>query len=237
MIDASLSGDLFLHGFGNQLLIGAGVTLKLAIASLGVGLVLGLLGASAKLSSFAVLRWIANLYTTLIRGIPELLTVLIIYYGATTVLMSIASQFGYEEYIEIGPFAAGVTALGLTFGAYATEVFRGALMAIPKGQHEAATALGMGQIRKFYRIILPQVWRIALPGLGNLFLVLLKDTALVSVVGLDDIMRKANIAVSSTKEPFLFFAAAAVLYLILTIVSMVLVHYMEKFANRGIKRA
>ncbi len=225
-----------LHGFGDQLLQGAVVTIELALYSLFVGLILGLLGASAKLSSYKVLRWIAHGYTTIIRGIPELLTVLIIYFGATSVLMAIAGLFGYDEYIEVGAFAAGVIALGLTFGAYATEVFRGALQAIPKGQHEAATALGMGPIRKFYRIILPQVWRVALPGLGNLFLVLLKDTALVSVVGLDDIMRKANIAVSSTKEPFLFYLVAAFMYLALTIISMVFVSYMEKRASRGLTR-
>lgn len=226
-----------LHGFGNQLWLGVLITVELAFASLALGLILGLLGASAKLSSIKVLKGIAEVYTTVIRGIPELLTVLIIYFGATTVLMSIASLFGYDEYIEIGPFAAGVTALGLTFGAYATEVFRGALQAIPKGQKEAAIALGMGKTHTFFRIILPQVWRLALPGLGNLFLVLLKDTALVSVVGLDDIMRKANIAVSSTKEPFLFYAAAAFLYLGLTIISMAIVHLLEKRANRGIKGA
>ncbi|MEO9654491.1 ABC transporter permease [Marinomonas sp.] len=225
-----------LHGFGDQLLLGAVVTLELALSSLVLGLFLGLLGASAKLSSVRVLQWIANGYTTIIRGVPELLTVLIIYFGATSVLMAIASLFGYDEYIEVGAFAAGVTALGLTFGAYATEVFRGALQSIPKGQHEAATVLGMSSMRKFRRIILPQVWRIALPGLGNLFLVLLKDTALVSVVGLEDIMRKANVAVSSTKEPFLFYLVAAFMYLGLTIISMVLVSYMEKRANRGLTR-
>lgn len=225
-----------LYGFGNQLLQGAMVTLQLALSSLAVGLILGLLGASAKLSSVKAFRWLANAYTTVIRGIPELLTVLIIYFGATQVLMAIAGLFGYQEYIEISSFAAGVTALGLTFGAYATEVFRGALQSIPKGQHEAAIALGMGSIRKFYRIILPQVWLVSLPGLGNLFLVLLKDTALVSVVGLDDIMRKANIAVSNTKEAFLFYLVAALMYLLLTIVSMVLVSYMEKRASRGLAR-
>ncbi|MBD5772374.1 ABC transporter permease [Marinomonas colpomeniae] len=225
-----------LHGFGDQLLQGAVVTLELALCSLFVGLILGLLGASAKLSSIKTIRWIAHGYTTIIRGIPELLTVLIIYFGATSVLMAIAGLFGYEEYIEVGAFAAGVTALGLTFGAYATEVFRGALQSIPQGQHESAIALGMGPVRRFYRIILPQVWRIALPGLGNLFLVLLKDTALVSVVGLEDIMRKANIAVSSTKQAFLFYLVAAFMYLALTIVSMLLVSYMEKRASRGITR-
>jgi len=225
-----------LHGFGDQLLQGAVVTLELALSSLFVGLILGLLGASAKLSSIKAFRWIANGYTTIIRGIPELLTVLIIYFGATSVLMGIAGLFGYNEYIEVGAFAAGVTALGLTFGAYATEVFRGALQSIPKGQHEAAIALGMGPIRKFYGIILPQVWRVALPGIGNLFLVLLKDTALVSVVGLEDIMRKANIAVNNTKQAFLFYLVAALMYLVLTILSMMLVSYLEKRANRGLTR-
>ncbi len=173
-------------------------------------------------------------YTSLIRGIPELLTVLIIYYGATSVLMGIASWFGYDEYIEISPFAAGVTALGLTFGAYATEVFRGAMMAIPKGQREAGMVLGMSRARIFLRITLPQVWLHALPGIGNLFLVLLKDTALVSVIGLEEIMRKANVAVGFTKEPFLFYMAAACIYLVLTIISMMGIHYMEQRAGRRI---
>ena len=148
---------LELHGFEDQLLAGAIVTVKLALAALAVGLILGLLGASAKLSRFRVARAIASGYTGLVRGLPELLTVLIIYFGATTVLMGIASQFGYDEYIEIGPFAAGVTALGLTFGAYATEVFRGAIQSIPAGQREAGLALGMSKLRIFFRITLPQV--------------------------------------------------------------------------------
>ncbi len=226
-----------LKGFGPQLWEGTLITLELAIASLLLGLVLGLLGASAKLSSFGPARALATAYTTVIRGIPELLTVLIIYFGATTVLMGIASWFGYDEYIEISPFAAGVTALGFTFGAYATEVFRGAMMAIPGGQREAGLVLGMSRVRIFMRITLPQVWRLALPGLGNLFLVLLKDTALVSVIGLEDIMRKANVAVGFTKEPFLFYMTAAFIYLALTIVSMVGIHYLEKRANRGLVRS
>ncbi|WP_027857947.1 ABC transporter permease [Marinobacterium jannaschii] len=225
-----------LQGFGDQLLAGTLVTIELALASLLVGLVLGIAGASAKLSDNRIARSIANAYTTCIRGIPELLTVLIIYFGATTVLMAVASQFGYDEYIEISPFAAGVTALGLTFGAYATEVFRGAIQAIPGGQREAGQALGMGRMQIFLRLIMPQMWRLALPGLGNLFLVLLKDTALVSVIGLEDIMRKANVAVGFTKEPFLFYLLAAFIYLSLTIVTMVLVHYLEKRANRGLER-
>lgn len=225
-----------LRGFGPQLWEGTIITLELAMVSLVVGLILGLLGASAKLSAFRPARILATAYTTVLRGIPELLTVLIIYFGATSVLMGIASWFGYDEYIEISPFAAGVTALGLTFGAYATEVFRGAIMAIPEGQREAGLVLGMSRLRIFMRITLPQVWRLALPGLGNLFLVLLKDTALVSVIGLEDIMRKANVAVGFTKEPFLFYMAAALIYLTLTIISMVAIHYLEKRTNRGMVR-
>lgn len=225
------------RGFGDQLLAGALVTIELAMASLVLGLILGLLAASARLSGNRIARSISVGYTTVIRGIPELLTVLIIYFGAATVLMAVASMFGYDEYIEVGPFAAGVVALGLTFGAYSSEVFRGAMMAIPKGQREAGLVIGMSKFKIFYRITLPQLWRLALPGLGNLFLVLLKDTALVSVVGLDDIMKKTGEAVSYTKEPFTFYLAAAFIYLSLTIVSMVFIHYMEKRNNRWVGRA
>lgn len=227
---------LDLKGFGDQLWAGTLVTVELAMSALALGLVLGLLGAAAKLSNYRPARALATGYTSLIRGIPELLTVLIIYFGATTVLMAIASWFGYDEYIEISPFIAGVTALGLTFGAYATEVLRGAMQAIPKGQREAGMVLGMSRLRTFYRITLPQVWRLALPGLGNLFLVLLKDTALVSVIGLEDIMRKANVAVGFTKEPFLFYMTAAFIYLALTIVSMLGIHFLEKRANYAYMR-
>ncbi|MFT5721527.1 MAG: His/Glu/Gln/Arg/opine family amino acid ABC transporter permease subunit [Motiliproteus sp.] len=227
---------LDLHGFGDQLLAGTWVTLQLALCSLSLGLVFGLTGAAAKLSGFAPARALATFYTSLIRGIPELLTVLIIYFGATTVLMAIASNFGYEEYIEISPFIAGVIALSLTFGAYSTEVLRGAMLAIPKGQSEAAEALGMSSLRIFFRITLPQVWRLALPGLGNLFLVLLKDTALVSVIGLEDIMRKANVAVGFTKEPFLFYMTAAAIYLVLTVITMLVIHWLERRANYAYMR-
>ncbi|MCV6611510.1 MAG: ABC transporter permease [Amphritea sp.] len=226
-----------IRGFGDQLWAGTQVTIELALASLLLGLVLGLLGATARLSGNRIARSISVAYTTVIRGIPELLTVLIIYFGATTALMSVAGLFGYEEYIEVGPFAAGVVALGLTFGAYASEVFRGAIQAIPPGQREAGLAIGMSKLKIFWRITLPQLWRLALPGLGNLFLVLLKDTALVSVVGLSDIMLKTRDAVNYTKEPFLFYMAAACIYLTLTIISMLFIHFMEKRNNRWVGRA
>ncbi|QJD70435.1 ABC transporter permease [Marinobacterium sp. LSUCC0821] len=225
-----------LHGFGHLLWEGAWVTIQLAVVSLFFGLIIGLAGASAKLSSKAPLRWLATGYTTLIRGIPELLLVLTIYFGGSMLLMAIAERFGYTDYIEVGAFAAGVTALSIAFGAYATEVFRAAIQALPKGQWESAYALGLPRLTTFYRIILPQVWRLALPGLGNLFQVLLKDTALVSVVGLNDIMRQSYVATGSTKEPFTFYMAAALIYLGLTAISTFITTYLERASNPADKR-
>ena len=217
-----------LHGFGHLLLAGTWVTVKLALVSLSLGLVFGLLGAAAKLSNYKVLRAMATTYTTLIRGIPELLIVFAIYFGGSALVMAVASMFGYDEYIEVNPFMAGVAALSIAFGAYATEVFRMAILSIPQGQWESAQALGMTRGKTFFRIILPQVWRVALPGLGNLFQVLLKDTALVSVVGLQDIIRHATTAISSTKEPFTFYLAAACIYLILTAIATAGTLWMER---------
>ncbi|MGB0466890.1 MAG: ABC transporter permease [Pontibacterium sp.] len=220
-----------LQGFGHLLLSGTWVTVQLALASLSVGLVLGLLGAAAKLSSSRIARTIAMLYTTIVRGIPELLLVLTLYFGGSQLLMWMAGWFGYNEYIEIGPFIAGVAALSIAFGAYATEVFRMALLAIPKGQWESAQAFGMSPLQTFMRIILPQLWRLAIPGLGNLFQVLLKDTALVSVVGLNDLMRQAYVASGSTKEPFTFYMAAALIYLGLTVLATLTTQWLEGRAN------
>lgn len=220
-----------LQGFGHLLVSGTWLTIQLALASLFFGLILGLMGASAKLSDNKVARWIATSYTTLIRGIPELLLVLTIYFGGAQVIMAIASLFGYDEYIEIGPFVAGVAALSIAFGAYATEVFRMAMQEIPKGQWESGLACGMSPTKTFFRIILPQVWRLAIPGLGNLFQVLLKDTALVSVVGLNDIVRQSQVAISATKEPFTFFLVAAFIYLALTAIANAITHMLERASN------
>lgn len=223
-----------LQGFGDQLLLGAWMTLQLAFGALCGGIVLGLAGAMAKLSEVRVARAAASTYTTVVRGLPELLVVLIIYFGSSALLTTVAGWVGHEDYIELSPYAAGVFALSLTFGAYATEIFRGAIQAIPKGQIEAARAFGMSPALTFRRVILPQVWRIALPGLGNLFLVLLKDTSLISVIGLDELMRASTIAVGFTREPFTFYLFAAVLYLLMTIVTMVALHYAERAASKGV---
>ena len=220
-----------LQGYGHLLWSGAWITIQLAVVSLFFGLIIGLMGAAAKLSSYRFLRWLATAYTTLVRGIPELLLVLTLYFGGSMLLMSIASNFGYDEYIEVGSFAAGVAALSIAFGAYSTEVFRAAMMAIPKGQWEAAYALGMSPTKTFYRVILPQMWKLALPGLGNLFQVLLKDTALVSVVGLNDLMRQAYVASGSTKEPFTFYLVAALIYLGMSAIATLIAAFLERAAD------
>jgi len=225
-----------LHGYGVSLILGAVNTVKLAGCSLAIGLCLGLIGAVAKLSSFSLLRTLAEMVTTLIRGIPELLVVLALYLGSSVLVNEAAKFLGYEDYIDINAFWAGIIALSMIFGAYATEVFRGAIQAVPVEQIVAAQAFGMTSLMTYRRIILPQMWRIALPGLGNLFLVLLKNTALLSVIGVQDLMRNAVSAVGYTRKPFVFYLAATFLYLILTAISMAGLSYLEKRASLGVKK-
>ncbi|MBX9712338.1 MAG: ABC transporter permease [Pseudomonadaceae bacterium] len=227
---------LDLYGFGPALLAGTLMTIQLALCALALGLVLGLLGALAKTSPNKFLQWLGGTYSTIVRGVPELLWVLLIYFGTVNLMRELGTLLGHPE-LELNAFAAGVIALGLCFGAYATEVFRGAILAIPRGHREAGQALGLSKGRIFWRIILPQMWRIALPGLGNLFMILMKDTALVSVIGLEEIMRRSQIAVSLSKEPFHFFLIAAFIYLSLTVLAMIAMHFLEQRASRGFKRS
>ncbi|RJG13053.1 ABC transporter permease [Pseudomonas cavernicola] len=227
---------LDLYGFGPALAAGTLMTIKLALSALCLGLVLGLLGALAKTSPQKPLQWLGGTYSTLVRGIPELLWVLLIYFGTVNLMGRLGELLGHPG-LALNAFAAGIIALGLCFGAYATEVFRGAILAIPRGHREAGQALGMSKPRIFWRIILPQMWRIALPGLGNLFMILMKDTALVSVIGLEELMRRSQIAVTSSKEPFTFFLVAAFIYLSLTIIAMIGMYFLEKRAGRGFTRS
>jgi len=210
------------------------MTVQLSVASALLGLVLGLLGATMKLSRFWLLRLLAGIYTAVIRGVPELIVILFLYYGGVILLNNLARSLGYTSYIDVSGFTAGVAALSLTFGAYATEIFRGAIAAVPDNQIEAARAIGMTQVTIFRRILLPQVWRFALPGLGNIFLVIIKETALVSVIGLDELMRKTDIAVGYTKEPFTFYLFAAFIYMAITTVTMLVQRELERRANRGV---
>ncbi|GFM78537.1 MULTISPECIES: ABC transporter permease [Pseudomonas] len=228
--------NIDLQGFGPALAAGALMTVQLALSALCLGLILGLLGALAKTSPYKPLQWLGGTYSTLVRGIPELLWVLLIYFGTVNGMRALGEMLGIPD-LELNAFAAGVIALGLCFGAYATEVFRGAILAIPKGHREAGLALGMSRSRILFKLILPQMWRIALPGLGNLFMILMKDTALVSVIGLEEIMRHSQIAVSVTKDAFVFYLVAAFMYLALTILAMIGMHFLEKRAARGFVRS
>lgn len=227
---------LNLYGFWPSILQGLWITIQLALAALAFGLTLGLLGALAKGSKWWPVRGLATAYTSLVRGIPELLIILLVYFGASQFLMMIASLFGYDDYIEISAFSAGVFALGFVFGAYATEVFRAAILAVPPGQAEAAKALGLKRLQAFVLILLPQLWRHALPGLSNLFLVLLKDTSMVSVIGVTDLMRMAYVGAGSNKAPFTFYLAAAIMYLLMTIVVMQLQSKLEARSRKGLVR-
>ena len=222
-----------LQGFEAQLLAGAVVTLELALLAMACAILIGLVFATAKGSTIPPLRWIATAYTTAIRGLPELLIILLVYFSASAVARTVAGWFGYTGYIDVSAFTAGVIALAIAYGAYATEVFRGAIRAIPQGQIEAAQALGMTRWQTFRRILLPQLWRLTLPALGNLFQSLLKDTALVSVIGAQDLMRETSIAVGYTREPFTFYFAAALIYLTLTAICTIGVYALERWAGRG----
>ena len=224
-------------GFGDELLLGTAVTIQLAIFSLIVGIVLGLAIASAKLSENAALRWAGEIYTNIIRGVPEFLVVLVVFFGASQVLQNIAGLFGHTGYIEVRPMVAGTVALGMVFGAFSSEVFRGAFLAVPAGQIEAARACGMSALQAFLRIRMPQMWRFAIPGLGNLWMVLLKDTSLVSVIALDELLRWSKVGAETTKEPFTFYLAATIIYLLLTIMSDGVRAVAEKRASRGVRRA
>ncbi len=220
------------EGWGDELAQGAWLTVRLALATLPLGLVVGFLIALAKASNEKSLRGAANIYTTIFRGVPELLTLFIVYYGGQILLQMVIGLFT-DTYVEVSGFAAGLIALGLVFSAFASEVFLSAFRGIPDGQREAAAALGLSRYAAMRHVILPQVIRLALPGLSNLWLIQLKQTALVSVIALEDLLRKTSIAVGSTKEPFLFYTVACVLYLIMSLLSSVVLDWIERWSKRG----
>jgi arginine/ornithine transport system permease protein len=226
-----------LHGYLPSLLEGLRLTLGVALASLAVAVLLGLAGAAAKLSHSAFWRRSATVYTTLIRGVPDLVLMLLIFYGGQLAVNELAPQLGIDDYVDIDPFVAGVATLGFIFGAYLTETFRGAILAIPHGQAEAGRAFGMTPLQVVRRIVLPQMVRLALPGFANNWLVLVKSTALVSVIGLTDMMQKAGQAAGATREPFTFYLAAAAGYLLITTVSVVVLRALGKRWSAGVKAA
>lgn len=228
---------LDLKGYGWMLWDGVQLTLAVGVCALVVAMLMGLIGAWGKLSHNAIARVAANTYTTVIRGVPELLLLLIVYYGTPTLIQDVAEGMGYDIIVDVNPFIAGVMTLGFIYGAFSTEVFRGAILAVPKGQIEAAHAAGMSRAQMVRRILLPQVWRFALPGLGNVWMVLMKATALISVIQLPELMRNAFLGAGNTKLPFTFFFAASLIYLGITIVSMLGQQRIEAWARRGVREA
>lgn len=223
-------------GWGDELLQGALVTISIALATLPFGLVLGLVVALANRSRSRIVSGLATLYTTVFRGVPELLTLYIIYFGGQILIQKIWSGLGFSGSLTVSPFLAGMVALGLVLAAFSSEVWVGALNAIPKGQREGAAALGLTRGQAFRLVVLPQLIRVALPGLGNNWMVLLKETSLVSVITLHDIMFIATRANVATKEPFLFFSAALLIYLVFSVLSAWGIGRMEARANRGYAR-
>ncbi|MFC6487715.1 ABC transporter permease [Nitratireductor sp. GCM10026969] len=221
------------EGWGDDIASGVAVTVSLALVTLPLGLVLGFVVALGKRSAEPTLRLSANIFTTIFRGLPELLTLFLVYYGAQIAIQQVVQAAGGETYIEINAFAAGMVALGAVFSAYASEVFVAAFSAIPNGQYEGAYALGLSRRRTMRLVILPQLIRVALPGLSNLWLILLKETALVSVIGLSDILRQTGVAARTTGESFLFYGTACLLYLALALISSIVLSSVERRVSAG----
>ena len=220
-------------GWGDELFYATLMTIAVAITAMLIGFFFALIFTPLKLSKNRFLNLIANTYTTIIRGVPELLVIYLFFFGGSAAVMFVASIFGYGEYIEINAFITGAFSIGIISGAYSTEVFRGALQSIDKGQFEAANVLGLGKFGKFFKIILPQTLRLALPNLSNVWQITLKDTSLISVTGLVEIMRQSYVAAGSTRDPLFFYSFAAVLYLLLTFLSMKLINRLEAKYSRG----
>ncbi len=226
---------LSLHGYGPSIFEGTVLTLEVSLASLIIAMLLGICGALAKLSGARSLRLVAQVYTTIIRGIPDLVLMLLIFFGGQVLINQLGPMIGYDDYIDINPFIAGVSTIGFIFGAYMTETFRGAILAVSKGQLEAGTAYGMSSFMVFRRITLPQMVRHALPGFGNNWLVLVKTTALVSIIGLDDMVRKAGLAAGATRKPFTFYLVVAINYLLITTISIYILKYLERRYSVGVR--
>lgn len=228
---------LDLQGYGWMLWQGTQLTILVGLLSMVVAMVLGLIGAWGKLCGLPPVVLLTSAYTTVVRGVPELVLILLIFYGVPTLIMDISAALtGTELVVNFNPFISGVLTIGFIYGAFSTEVFRGAFMAVPKGQLEAARAMGMPPALAFRRVLLPQVWRFALPGLGNVWMVLIKATALISVIQLPELMRNSEIASRATRMPFTIFMAASLIYLGITLVSMYAQHKAEAWANRGVRK-
>ncbi len=223
-------------GWGLALIEGALMTLLVSLAGLAVGALLGSLVAWGRLSGNWIAGAVGSAYAAIFRGVPELLVVYFVYFGSSALLTAIGNALGYEGFLGVPAFAAGALAVGAISGAYQAEVFRGAYLAIARGELEAARSVGMGRALMFRRVIAPQVLRFAVPGLGNLWQVALKDSSLISVTGLAELMRVSQVAAGSTRQPFVFYLAGGALYLVMTIFSNRVFDAAETRATRGLRR-
>ena len=219
-----------------MILRGMLLTIEVATLSLLISILLGMIGALAKLSSSRIAQTVAMTYTTIIRGIPDLVLMTLIFFGGQIMVNDIGGKLGWE-YIDVNPFIAGVITIGFIFGAYMAESFRGGILAVSRGEIEAGYAFGMTPLKVFMRITLPAMVRHALPSFGNNWLVLTKATALVSVIGLQDMVYMAQVAGGSTRKPFTFFLSAAFLYLIITGVSDIGLRWLDKRYSVGVRKA
>ncbi|HEM7379420.1 TPA: histidine ABC transporter permease HisQ [Acinetobacter nosocomialis] len=222
-------------GYGPLLLSGTWMTIQLALLSLLLSVIIGLIGASSKLSNIKALRYIATAYTTLIRSVPDLVIMLLLFYTLQLGLNQITEALQMDQ-IDINPFVAGVITLAFIYGAYFTETFRGAFQSVPRGQIEAAMAYGMTPWQVFHRVLFPQMMRFALPGIGNNWQVLIKATALVSIIGLTDIVKITQDAGRSTMQLFFFSIVAAAIYLLITTVSNLILMWLERHYSAGVRK-
>ena len=220
-------------GWGDELFYATLMTIAVAAAAIFIGFFLAAIFATFKLSKFKVLNLSGSFYTTVFRGVPERLVIYLFFFGGSGAVMYVAKIFGYDGYIEINAFITGAVSIGVISGAYSTEVFRGAIQSINKGQFEASHVLGFKKKIYYYKIIIPQMLRLALPNISNVWQITLKDTSLISVTGLVEIMRMSYIAAGSTRDPLFIYSFAAVLYLFLTYLSMQLFNRLEKHYIKG----
>ena len=215
-------------GYGDELLIGASITVKLAVYSFIIAFFLGLVLSFLPLSRNVVSRWLWNALASVMMGVPSILVVFFIYYNSSLILEQI-----FDTSPEITPFIAGVTGLAIVYSVYVGEAIRGAVIYTDRGQFDAAQALGLRRWMMWFYVILPQVFRLALPGLTNIWMVVLKDTALISLVGLSDLVRVADVAAAVTKQPFIFYLFVGFAYIVFSSATMLIARQIEKRVNRG----
>ncbi|PWJ90736.1 amino acid ABC transporter membrane protein 1 (PAAT family) [Mesorhizobium loti] len=237
LLSASAAGIIELlspnpPGWGGTLLVGLLHSIEIALGATCLGLLIGTGGAYGKLYGGPVVRDLLAVYTTIVRAVPELVLILLLYYAGTDLINQALTAMGYQR-VDISGLAAGIAVLGFVQGAYSTEVIRGAILAIPQGQIEAARAYGMSPGLLLRRITLPAMLPFAIPGLANLWLIATKDTALLAVVGFYELALATRQAAGVTKAYFTFFFAAGVLYLLLSLFSNLIIGRVEAWSRRG----